>query len=493
MTLKIIITILDGSLKGTEFPFEYKKNQEYSIGRDSSCAISFPSNEDYTGISRKHCVLAIDPPNVKISSFSQNTFVNGIKVGEEFEAVNFSTNNEALIKIGKDNIGIKIAIEGNNLIDRFKDGCIHGKETLENGVKKIAPILEPVIAGGKAFAGLDSSNKDRKSEEEFIQANSEDKQSIEPNNQGQKNFPSIDKYNSYELIGKGVYKALTATKGTRLVVKTMLPYIKYTQKEKEQFAREIDIAKSLKHPNIVRWKNNGVDENRLYYSMEYCDIGNLEQLIANMGGKLPLDWAKSIILQVLDGLEYIHTVELETETEDDDSQTIRGLVHRDLRPQNILLTNSQLNLVAKIGDFGLSKPLEIAGSSHHSSTEQEHLTSYKFVSRRQVTHSMNAENEVDIWAAAACLYYMLTGDYPRNFADGIQQEAVILEQLVIPIRERNSDIPVRLAEVIDRALYEDSDKDNSIFYKTAKDFKEALLSSFTETSNQTAVVLASQI
>jgi eukaryotic-like serine/threonine-protein kinase len=491
MTSKIIITVLDGSLKGKEFPFEYTEYGECSIGRDSGCTICFPSNEDYMGISREHCVLVISPPNIKIKSFSEKTSIDGNTIGKNLQAISFPTTNEVLLKIGKGNIGIKISVVGNSTIDRIKEVFIHSKEVLENGVEKISPILKPIVAGGKAFAGIDSPSKDNKSEEESIQSNSENKQSIQSNKQGEQFFPTIDRYNSYELIEKGVYKALTV-RGTKIVVKTMLPFLEYNQREKEQFAREIDNSKNLKHPNIVRLKNNGVDENRLYYSMEYCDVGSLEQLIANMGGKLPLDWAKSIILQVLDGLEYIHTVELETETEEDESQTIRGLVHRDLKPQNILLTNNHLNLVAKIGDFGLSKPLEITGSNSHTSTEQEPLTSYNFVSRRQVLCS-NSEPEVDVWAAAACFYYMLTGDYPHNFTDGIQQKAVILEQSVIPIRERNSDIPVRLAEVIDRALYEDLDKDNILFYKTAKDFKEALLSSFTKTSNQTAVVLASQI
>lgn len=491
MTAKIIITILDGTLKGKEFPFEYTEYGECSIGRDSKCTICFPSNEDYIGISREHCVLVIDPPNVKISSSSEKTSINGNTIGKDFQVIPFPATNEVLLKIGKGNIGINITIVGNSTIDQILNKFSRAKEVIEKGAERANPLLQPIVAATKAWTGMDSPNKEHKSEEESIQSNSEDRQSIQSNKQIEQFFPTIDRYNCYELIDKGVYKALTA-KGTKIVIKTMLPCVAYNQREKERFAREIDNSKNLKHPNVVKFKNNGIDENRLYYSMEYCDIGSLEQLISNMGGKLPLDLAKSIILQVLDGLDYIHTVELEIETEEDESQTIHGLVHRDIKPQNILLTNNHLNLVAKIGDFGLSKPLKIAGFIRHTSTEQEPLTSYNFVSRSQVVHS-GSEPEVDVWAAAACFYHMLTGKYPRDIPDGIQQEAIILEQAVIPIQERNSDIPVRLAEVIDNALSENLDKDNSIFYKTAKDFKEALLSSFIETSNQTVVVLASQI
>jgi eukaryotic-like serine/threonine-protein kinase len=82
-----------------------------------------------------------------------------------------------------------------------------------------------------------------------------------------------------------------------------------------------------------------------------------------------------------------------------------------------------------------------------------------------------AGSEVDVWAAAACLYNMVTGATPRDFPAGKDVWQAVLETEPMPIRRRDNSIPARLAEVIDKALIDKP----SIVFKTAADFKKALL------------------
>ena len=93
-----------------------------------------------------------------------------------------------------------------------------------------------------------------------------------------------------------------------------------------------------------------------------------------------------------------------------------------------------------------------------------------FMPRQQLIDFLHAGPEVDIWAAAASLYYMLTGTVPRDFASGKDPMRIILNEVAVPIRKRNPQIPRALAEAIDLALV---DKGRPA-YASAKAFKQAL-------------------
>jgi eukaryotic-like serine/threonine-protein kinase len=97
--------------------------------------------------------------------------------------------------------------------------------------------------------------------------------------------------------------------------------------------------------------------------------------------------------------------------------------------------------------------------------------------RKQILEFQDVQPEVDVWAAAACLYYMLTNEYPRNFRSGEGWE-VVLDRPVIPILDRNPDLPLPLATVIDRALAEDSNNREALHYQSAQALKADLLQSW---------------
>jgi eukaryotic-like serine/threonine-protein kinase len=121
-----------------------------------------------------------------------------------------------------------------------------------------------------------------------------------------------------------------------------------------------------------------------------------------------------------------------------------------------------------VGDYGLAKAFDLAGLSGQTLTGSKAGTP-AFMPRQQVLNFKYAQPEVDVWAAAASLYNMLTGQIPRNL-EGDPLLAV-LKYDAIPIRQRDRNIPKPLAEVIDLAL-----RDNpEIHFKSIDKFKKALL------------------
>jgi serine/threonine protein kinase len=131
------------------------------------------------------------------------------------------------------------------------------------------------------------------------------------------------------------------------------------------------------------------------------------------------------------------------------------VVHRDLSPHNILLsTGGDGVLVAKIGDFGLAKAFDQAGLSGLTRTGTI-AGKPSYLPRQQVINFREAAPAVDVWAAAACLYRMLTGASPRDFPAGRDPWQVVLQDPAVPVRRRDPSVPADLAEIVDRALRDD--------------------------------------
>jgi len=251
----------------------------------------------------------------------------------------------------------------------------------------------------------------------------------------------------------------------------MLPQVAANEYAVNSFLIETENIKVLRHPNVVNLIDYGYSEGILFFTMEFCNAGTVEDLLENRGGKLPVDIAVPIILQVLDGLEYTHNAEIPyVKLNDGNFGKGKGLVHRDLKPGNIFLTEIDDEMIVRIGDYGLSKAFDLAGLSGQTRTGSRVGTPV-FMPRQQVLNFKYSKPEVDIWAAAASLYYMLTGYYTRDFA-GNYMCLEVLRNKPVPILQRDINIPHKLAEIIDLALIEEPE----IYFKSDKEFKQALLS-----------------
>jgi eukaryotic-like serine/threonine-protein kinase len=118
------------------------------------------------------------------------------------------------------------------------------------------------------------------------------------------------------------------------------------------FLREVKNAQMLRHPNLVQLKDYCCAEGLFFFTMEYCSGDTVSNVMENFDSKLPLKIAIPTILQVLDGLHYAHTE--------------KGLIHRDIKPDNIFINvTEEEDVIVKLGDYGLAKASDMAGLSGH--------------------------------------------------------------------------------------------------------------------------------
>ncbi len=149
---------------------------------------------------------------------------------------------------------------------------------------------------------------------------------------------AIGGYKIVKKLGEGGYGQVFLAEnalGKQIAIKAMLAEVAATPAKVKMFEREIDNAKALNHPNVVRLTDNGFDasNNCLFYGMEYCAGDNLAVFVEKMGGILNLDLTKRLIFQILDGLEYTHTAEIPfVRLADHSFGKGVGLVHRDRNP-----------------------------------------------------------------------------------------------------------------------------------------------------------------
>lgn len=277
-----------------------------------------------------------------------------------------------------------------------------------------------------------------------------------------KDLGSIKGYTKIKLLGKGgfgeVYLArLRHDTGTKLVaLKLLLPRVAVMPQMKERFLGEAERTKMLEHPNLISFNDYGEEDGVFFFTMEYCDRGSVANLMKKRKGKLPVKEAVEIILQVLDGLHYAHTE--------------KGLIHRDIKPDNIFLTVNKGKIVAKLGDYGLAKAFDLAGFSGQTMTGTA-MGTPQFMPRQQVLEFKYAKPDVDVWAPAATLYFILTANFPRNLTDAVNPMLEILTKPPVPIRERDNSIPQPLADLIDKALIDNP----KLHFDSAIAFKQALM------------------
>jgi serine/threonine protein kinase len=291
---------------------------------------------------------------------------------------------------------------------------------------------------------------------------------------GHEALRAIQGYEVVRELGRGgvgaVYLARHTQTREQVALKILLPRVAVDDIARKRFLREADNTRTLKHPYVVQLRDAGCCEGAFFLMLEYCDGGSLDDLLRQRGEPLAVDKALPIILQALDGLDYAHNADIPYVRRPDGSfGPGRGLVHRDIKPHNLFLTGSGHGRVAKVGDYGLAKAFDSAGLSGYTRTGSASGTPL-FMPRQQLINFKYARPEVDVWAMAASLYYLLTGTTPRVFPQRTDWCRVVLESPAVPIRKRVASLPPRLAEVIDQALIDRP----AIPFQTAAEFKRAL-------------------
>ncbi|MBS3029231.1 MAG: protein kinase [Dolichospermum sp. DET50] len=446
MPSTVTLTITTGKLSGKQYIFDNRST--CIIGRGEDCNLQIADNIDMT-VSRYHCLLDINPPEIRIRDLGSlnGTMVNDKIIGQR----KAEQTPEEAAKIAFPEYDL-----GNN------DQVIVGDIVFDIGVE-----TELEKQKTPNFIVKEENNKPN-----FFDII---KNLLNLASQGNQNLQVIANYHLIKSLGQGgcgeVFLAQHTQAKKLVALKLMLPQVAAKEMGVKMFLRETENTKFLQHPHVVQLLDYGYAENTFFFTMEYCEGGDVWDLMEKLGGRLPVNMAVDITLQILDGLIYAHNVEVPyVRLADGRLGKGKGLVHRDLKPNNIFITNIDGKMIVKIGDYGLAKAFDLAGLSGQTLTDTKMGTPV-FMCRQQVLDFKHALPEVDVWASAACLYNMLTGDFPRNFV-GDPWNCILINNPV-PIRQRDSNIPENLAKVIDLALTEKP----QIHFQSAADFKAALLKS----------------
>jgi serine/threonine protein kinase len=241
---------------------------------------------------------------------------------------------------------------------------------------------------------------------------------------------TVGKYQILGLLAEGsmgkVYKAHDAATGAAVAIKVAAPQLVRDAVLLKRFEQEFRSVSKLSHPNLVRGYEFGWEGPTPFMVMELIDGEDLWTRIERQG-RLSETEAVSIITQAARGLHEAHQ---------------RGIIHRDIKPQNILLT---ADVQAKLADLGLSKDLE---SEMELTRPHGGLGTPNFMAPEQFTDAKHAGVRCDIYSLGATLYMGLTGRMP--FA-GANLGAILNQKLANELLPPRKLVP-SLSECVDRAV-----------------------------------------
>ena len=263
-----------------------------------------------------------------------------------------------------------------------------------------------------------------------------------------------DRYEILKLIGEGgmanVYLARDTILDRRVAVKVLRGDLAGDEKFVRRFQREALSASSLSHPNIVEIYDVGEDEGNFYIVMEYIEGKTLKQLIKKRG-VLSLSETMDIMLQLLDALASAH-----------DSY----IIHRDIKPQNIMIKDSGL---VKITDFGIAVALNsteltqtnsVMGSVHYLPPEQ--------------ASGKGSTIRSDIYSLGILMFEMLTGKVPFNGDSAVEIALKHMKDPLPSVREINPVVPQSVENIILKAAAKNPKNRYHDVRQMAEDIKTCL-------------------
>jgi len=236
----------------------------------------------------------------------------------------------------------------------------------------------------------------------------------------------MEKYEVIAPIAKGNFGKISKIirkSDKKVLVWKELDYGLMSDKEKEQIVTEVNILRELKHPNIIRYYDRIIDkkESKIYIIMEYCEGGDINQLIKRYKKSneyIPEDLIWKIFTQVLLAIHAIH------------NHKEGKILHRDIKPSNIFLDKDN-NI--KLGDFGLSRELSVESKFAYS-----HVGTPYYMSPEQIDETKYNEKS-DIWSLGCFLYELTTLKPPFQARNQIQLAMRIKEGKVEKINKRYSE------------------------------------------------------
>ncbi len=244
----------------------------------------------------------------------------------------------------------------------------------------------------------------------------------------------------------------------KVAIKRILPHLAGNQNFIRMFTREARVAALLQHPNVVQIFDYGNIENAYFIAMEFIDGKNLGEVIKEFGHGLPVEIAVFIMSQVCKGLDYSHN------KKDDNTGEPFKIVHRDISPQNLLISYQG---EVKISDFGISK-----ARSEPSLTQAGVVKGKLVYLSPEQALGEHIDHQADIYALGLVFYETLTGKRVYEFANEVDAIRTIPVLDIEPLSNVLSDIPPELNRIVMGCL----EKQKDLRYQSAEEIHADLLS-----------------
>ena len=246
----------------------------------------------------------------------------------------------------------------------------------------------------------------------------------------------LDDYEPLEELGRGaagtVVRARHRASGREVAVKLLHDRVGADPVERERFLREAAVCRRIQSPHVVAVLEARVEGPRAFLAMELVRGGTLRERI--LAGPLSIPDVVRVGLGVARGLAAAHAV---------------GVIHRDVKPGNVLLTPEG---GVKVADFGLAKD---AASPVQLTKTREGMGTLAYLAPEQASDAKRVDARVDLYSLGATLFHAATGRLP--FTPGPNVLADIFEQVPAPLTALRPDCPPALAKLVARLLEKDPD------------------------------------
>ncbi len=269
---------------------------------------------------------------------------------------------------------------------------------------------------------------------------------------------SLGQYQLLEKLGQGgmgtVYTARHAKLDRVVALKMLSKHQMADDRAVGRFEREMKAVGRLDHPNVVRATDAGEHQGTPFLVMEYVDGCDLGELVRRLG-PLPVADACELTRQAAQGLQAAHE---------------HGLVHRDVKPSNLMLTRTG---ELKILDLGLARFQADRPTGEEMTATGQAMGTADYMAPEQASDSRTADIRADIYSLGCTLYKLLSGHAPFSgpqYRSNFEKMMAHVQQPVPPIRDHRADVPDELAAVLERMLAKDLDQR----YTTPADVAEAL-------------------
>lgn len=252
--------------------------------------------------------------------------------------------------------------------------------------------------------------------------------------------PTIPGYKVISELGHGgmgvVYKARQLSAERDVALKMILVGPAVDSETVRRFETEVHAAAKLKHRGIVPIYEVGEHDARPYFSMEFVEGGSLEDWVKKNGPMQP-DAAARLVVALTEAIQYAHE---------------QGVIHRDLKPKNILLDAEGS---PRICDFGLAKLMD---GAHDLTRTGDAIGTPSYMPPEQAKGLKDAREKSDIYGLGGILYCLLTGRPPFQAANAQEIHRQVLEEDVAPARTVNPGVPKDLETICEQSLRKDPDR-----------------------------------